>query len=130
MKIKSKKIEKPISCYVYLSTNGDLRTAEYKEKKQRRYIMDYAKAHNIKISKIMHRGVLGVHSANKQFDMIVKSISEKEVDGVLIANMGSISTSIADAYNKVAKVISAGGQIITVDEGNLILNIKKLGGIA
>ena len=109
---------------------GKSDTAEYKEKKQLCYIMDYAKAHNIKISKIMHRGVLGVHPANKQFDMIVKSISEKEVDGVLIANMGSISTSIADAYNKVAKVISAGGQIITVDEGNLILNIKKLGGIA
>lgn len=82
MKGKSKKIEKTISCYVCLSTNGDLRTAEYKEKKQLRYIMDYAKAHNIKISKIMHRGVLGVYPANKQFDMIVKSISEKEVDGV------------------------------------------------
>lgn len=130
MSNKHKKIEKPIRCYVYLSTNGDMRTSEFKEKKQLRYINDYAKAHNIKVSKILHRGILGVHSANKQFDMIVESIRKKEVDGVLVANMGAISTSIGDAYSKVAKVIIAGGQMITVDEGNLNLNIKKLGGIA
>ena len=130
MSNKHKKIEKPIRCYVYLSTNGDMRTSEFKEKKQLRYINDYAKAHNIKVSKILHRGILGVHSTNKQFDMIVESIRKKEVDGVLVANMGAISTSIGDAYSKVAKVIIAGGQMITVDEGNLNLNIKRLGGIA
>ena len=130
MKSKQKKIEKPIRCYVYLSTNGDIRTSEFKEKKQLRYINDYAKAHNITVSKILHRGILGVNPANKQFDMIVESIRKKEVDGVLVANMGAISTSIGDAYSKVAKVIIAGGQMITVDEGNLNLNIKKLGGIA
>lgn len=130
MKKKHKKAEKPLRCYVYLSTNGDMRTAEIKEKKQLNYIRDYAKAHNIVITKIMHRSVLGQFEANKQFEIIVSSILKKEVDGLLITNMGAISTDVMDAYHKVAKVIFAGGQMITVDEGNLALNIKRLGGIA
>jgi hypothetical protein len=47
-----------------------------------------------------------------------------------LANIGTISVSLADAYHKVGLIIAAGGQMITVDEGKLSLNIKALGGLA
>lgn len=63
------------------------------------------------------------------FRNILKKLENKEADGILLANMGVISVGLADAYYKVGLVAASGGQVITVDEGNLSLNIKALGGI-
>lgn len=61
---------------------------------------------------------------------MLQKLENKEADGILLANMGTISVSLADAYYKVGLVVASGGQMITVDEDNLSLNIKSLGGIA
>lgn len=50
-----KKKGKRLRCFVYLSTQAEERTVEEKEKKQLRYIREYAKAHNIEIVKIYRR---------------------------------------------------------------------------
>lgn len=126
----SKRREKEISCFVYLSTDGDINSASVKEKKQLKYIKEYAKAHNISVKAIYHRDILGQYDVNRHFMGIVKRISQCEADGILIANMGAISTCIEDAYHKVGIVAAAGGVIVTVDEGRLNLPIKCLGGIA
>lgn len=62
-----KKREKPINCFVYLSTEGDINGVEAREIKQLRYIRKYAKAHNIIIRKVFHRDVLGQYDVNIHF---------------------------------------------------------------
>ena len=121
-----KKREKTINCFVYLSTEGDINGAEVREIKQLRYIREYAKAHNIIIKKVFHRDVLGQYD----FMRLTRRIKNREAEGLLLANMGSISTSIRDAYDKVGIINSVGGVIITVDEGRLTLPIKMIGGLA
>ena len=61
---------------------------------------------------------------------LTRRIKNREAEGLLLANMGSISTSIRDAYDKVGIINSVGGVIITVDEGRLTLPIKMIGGLA
>ncbi len=119
-----KKKGRKLRCFVYLSTNADERTVEEKEKKQLRYIREYAKAHNIEIVRIYRRGILGQYEVNRHFNALLAKLSDKEADGILLANMGCISAGEVDAYCKVGKVHAAEGQIVTVDEGNLDLNIK------
>ena len=126
----SKKKTKRINCFVYLATDADECTVEMKEKKQLRYIKEYAAAHNIHIVKVYHKDVLGQTVVNGHFRNILKKLENREADGILLANMGVISVGLADAYYTVGLVVASGGQMITVDEGNLSLNIKTLGGIA
>ena len=125
-----KKKMKKINCFVYLAVDADERTVEAKEMKQLRYIKEYAAAHNIHIVKVYHKDILGQTVVNGHFRNMLQRLENKEADGILLANMGAISVGLADAYYKVGLVVASGGQIITVDEGNLSLNIKTLGGIA
>lgn len=127
--MRKKKIKK-INCFVYLAVDADERTVEAKEMKQLRYIKEYAAAHNIHIVKVYHKDMLGQTVVNGHFRNMLQKLENKEADGILIANMGAISVGLADAYYKVGLVVASGGQMITVDEGNLSLNIKALGGIA
>lgn len=113
-----------MKCIVYLSTGAEVSVAKEKEVKQLKYIREYAKANKIEIIKIMYRGGLGQNEVNRQFENIVTRIKNKFCDGVLIANMASISRDVLDAYTKIGKVIAAGGHIITVDEGDLNLSLK------
>lgn len=122
-----KKKGKRLRCLVYLSTQAEERTVEEKEKKQLRYIREYAKAHNIEIVKIYRRGILGQYEVNRHFNALLAKLHDGEADGILLANMGTVSTDEIDAYCKVGKVHAAGGQIVTVDEGNLDLKIKTAG---
>ena len=48
----------------------------------------------------------------------------------MLANMGMISQSLPDAYGKVGQMLEAGGRVITVDEGELKLNLEPIGGLA
>ncbi len=125
----SKKKEKKINCLVYLSVDADERSVETKEKKQLKYIKEYAAAHNINIVGIYHRDVLGRYDIERHFKGMLHQLKNHEADGILLANMAAISTGIPDAYYKTGLVIASGGQMITVDEGSLSMNIKGLGGI-
>ena len=126
---KKKKIEEPLNCYVYLSTDGDMRTAYTKENKQLNYIKDYAKAHNITIKKLLRRSVLGQYEANKQFNMILGSIADGSVDGILVVNGKAVASGIVDMYYKVGMVVAAGGRFLTVDSGELTLGNRAFGGM-
>lgn len=125
-----KKKMKKINCFVYLAVDADERTVEAKEIKQLRYIKEYAAAHNIHTVKVYHKDMLGQTVVNGHFRNMLQKLENKEADRILIANMGAISVGLADAYYKVGLVVASGGQMITVDEGNLSLNIKALGGVA
>lgn len=123
---KSKQLEERICCVAYLSTTGDIFSADKRELRQLSYIQEYAKAHNVKIVKKMRRDVLGQADVNRHYDLMVEMIRKGIVDGIILVNMMSVSSSVADAYHKVGKVKAVGGHIVTVDEGRLEMNVKAV----
>lgn len=126
-KMKQKAKEPQVNCVAYLSTVGDMFTVDLREKKQLRYISEYALAHNIIIKKVLHRDLLGQANVNQHFEKMIHMIRQGKVQGIIAANMLAISLDVADAYLKVGKVRTAGGMMITVDEGRLGMFIKENG---
>ena len=125
-----RKAKKNIRCIVYLATVADEDTVDRKEQKQLRYIREYAKAHQLQIVKVFHRSILGQMDTNRHYQNIVKRIQSEEAEAILLANMGMISQSLPDAYGKVGQMLEAGRRVITVDEGELKLNLAPIGGLA
>lgn len=127
---QKRRAKKNIRCIVYLATVADEDTVDRKEQKQLRYIREYAKAHQLQIVKVFHRSVLGQMDTNRHYQNIVRRIQSGEAEAILLANMGMISQSLPDAYGKVGQMLEAGGRVITVDEGELKLNLAPIGGLA
>ena len=123
----SKKKRKKLRCFVYLSTQAEEWLVEEKERKQLRYIREYAKAHNIEIVKVFRKGTLGQHEVNRHFNALLVKIRTGEAEGLLLASMRAVSSDEVDAYRKVGMIHAAGGQMVTVDEGFLDLKIKMAG---
>lgn len=118
------KRQNTLRCIVYLSVDGEMEEIAGKERRQLKYIKEYAIANRIEIAGILHRGGLGQFEVNRQINAIIAQIKAKKYDGILIANMDAVSIGISDAYTKVGKIIETGGRIITVDEGELKLPLK------
>ncbi|MCM1496593.1 MAG: hypothetical protein NC089_12465 [Bacteroides sp.] len=59
----------------------------------------------------------------RNFKQITIYTRKKQLDGVVMAGMKFVSSDMTDAYFKIGMVKAVGGQIITVDEGNLGMNI-------
>lgn len=116
-KKKKREAEKKINCVAYLSTDGDFDSIEYRERNQLRCIREYACAHNINITKVLHRDVLGQADINRHFKNMVSVIRAGKVEGIIVMSMMSISSSIPDAYYKIGEVIDANGVMVTVLEG-------------
>ena len=54
------KRKKSINVIAYLSVaNATDKNVDWKEEKQLSYISEYAKAHNLRIIKIMHKNIMG-----------------------------------------------------------------------
>ncbi|MCI8793736.1 MAG: resolvase [Eubacterium sp.] len=118
----ARKKEKRINVIAYLSTDGNMYSAPVKEKKQYRYIEEYAKAHNIHISKVVHRDIASNMDVIKHFRKLARTVeTDIDIDGVIVANTAAVSASVSDAYYKVGLIVEAGGVFISVDEGRLSL---------
>ena len=125
-KKRKKEQEEPISCIMYLSTEGDLWHARERERKQYRYIMEYTNAHNIRIVKMMNRDVKGQEGVNSDFAKMVDMVRRGIADGILVAAMMCISNDLPDAYKKVGMVKEAGGVMVSVDDPDLEMNIREV----
>lgn len=119
----AKRIEARYECIAYLSVEADLNVVDRLEDKQLKYIKEYAKAHNIKVVGVMRRHGFCMNDVFRNFKQIALLIGKKRVQGVIVAGMKYVSSDIEDAYGKIGMVKAAGGQFITVDEGNLGMNI-------
>lgn len=117
----AKRREKPINVIAYLSTDGNMYSAPGKEKRQLRYIKEYANAHNIHIVKTMSRDIAANRDVLNHFNTMASLIANGHADGVIIVNTEAISVSMADAYYKVGLIAEVGGTFISVDEGRLAL---------
>ena len=119
---------KRIECIAIVAARCDMRKEEQIEKLEKRqeaYIRKYAKAHGVKIVGVIHGNGQGQSEINKKFLRVVELIRNGKVQGLIAVNMRIISADLEDAYSKVGKVRSAGGEIVTVDEGRLRLNIWR-----
>lgn len=126
MSKNKKKCQEPIiRCIAYLSVNSTFEDVEFRERKQLRYIRNYAASHNITITKIMHKDVLGQMDVNIHFERMVNMVKQGFVDGIITANMMAVSNGTADAYLKAGKVAEAGGVMVTVDEGKMLMKIVR-----
>ena len=127
-KAKRKIVKEQIPCIVYLSSNEEssFELAEMKENRQLRYINEYADVHWLIPMKIVRRGCFGPAVRNKLFQDCLYLMKQGKVSALLVANMDAISSGLADAYRKVGMVQEQGCRIISVDEGELRLDIKSV----
>lgn len=127
-KMKKKSKKEQIPCIVYLSSKEDrsFELAEKKEDRQLRYINEYADAHGLIPMKIIRNGCFGPSIRNKLFQDCIHLMRQGKARALLVANMDAISSGIADAYRKVGMVQEQGFRLISVDEGELQLNMKSL----
>lgn len=119
----AKKKEPRYECIAYLSVEAELDKVDRLEDKQLKYIKEYAKAHNILIVGVMRRHGFSMNDVFRNFRQIAHLIGKKRVEGVIAAGMQYVSSDLEDAYYKVGMIKAAGGQFITVDEGNLGMDI-------
>ena len=127
-KAKRKIVKEQIPCIAYLSSNEEssFELAEMKENRQLRYINEYADVHGLIPMKIVRRGCFGPAVRNKLFQDCLYLMKQGKVSALLVANMDAISSGLADAYRKVGMVQEQGCRIISVDEGELRLDIKSV----
>ena len=99
--------KKKLSCIAYLSAKDQpAEWIEYVERKQLNYIKDYARAHNIEIKGIVHRGELGPYEANRQFELMVKRIENRETTTEQLKALGfsctdSMANFIFASHNRI-----------------------------
>ena len=125
--MRKKKFNHFIPCIVILSVNEEnICLIEKKENKQLNYINDYAKSHNLLIMKIIKKGYSGENGKKQIFHRAVSLMEQGKAEALLIANMASISSGIADAYHRIGIIKERGFRIFTVDEGELHLNLHSL----
>ena len=125
---KKRKKQERRDLFMYLSTEGDLFHAEEREQKQYRYIMEYAKAHNIHIVKVFHRDVVAQSGVDRHFAHITELVKQGKAEGVIVAAMMCISKDIPDAFMKIGQMKVAGGIVVSVDDGDdLDMDIKEVG---
>ena len=127
-KTKRKIVKEQIPCIVYLSSDEEksFELAEMKENRQLRYINEYADAHGLIPMKIVRRGCFGPAIRNKLFQDCIQLMCRGKARVLLVANMDAISSGLADAYRKVGMVQEQGFRIISVDEGELRLDMKSV----
>lgn len=124
----SERRKRLIECIAIIVVKCDMQNTEQVAKlehRQEAYIRKYAKAHGVKIVGVLYGRGQGQSEINKKFLGAVEWIRKGKVQGIITVNMRALSTNLEDAYRKVGKVRSAGGEMITVDEGRLRLNIWR-----
>lgn len=98
---------------------------EHLERRQEKFIREYSKRNGIKIVGVIRCRGLGQMHINQKFNDIVALIQTRKVQGMIVVDMQAISSNLADAYLKVGKVRSAGGIMVTVNDGLLRLNLRS-----
>ena len=116
--------KKTVECIEYLSVSAPLDKVARLEDKQSKYIHEYVKNKEYMIVGTERRHGFSKKDVDRQWQQIVNKIRKKQVDGVIVANMRAVTDNFVDAAKKIAQVQSAGGIVITVDDGQLSLNLR------
>lgn len=121
-----RKIRKTVDCIEYLSVDAPLEKVYRLEDKQSKYIREFVANKEYRIVGTMRRNGFSQCDVNRQWADIISRICNKQIHGVVIANMAAVAVDLPDAYRKVGEIVAAGGIIVTVDEGRLSMNIREV----
>lgn len=116
--------KKTIECIEYLSVSAPLDKVDYLENKQSKYIHEYVKNKEYMIVGTERRHGFSQNDVDRQWQQIVNKVRKKQVDGVIVTNMRAVTDTLVDAAIKIAQIQSAGGVVVTVDDGKLLLDIR------
>lgn len=116
--------KKTIECIEYLSVKAPLNKVDYLENKQSKYIHEYVKNKEYMIVGTERRHGFSQNDVDRQWQQIVNKVRKKQVDGVIVTNMRAVTDTLVDAAIKIAQIQAAGGVVVTVDDGKLLLDIR------
>lgn len=116
--------KKTIECIEYLSVKAPLDKVDYLENKQSKYIHEYVKNKEYMIVGTERRHGFSQNDVDRQWQQIVNKVRKKQVDGVIVTNMRAVTDTLVDAAIKIAQIQAAGGVVVTVDDGKLLLDIR------
>ena len=116
--------KKTIECIEYLSVSAPLDKVDYLENKQSKYIHEYVKNKEYMIVGTERRHGFSQNDVDRQWQQIVNKVRKKQVDGVIVTNMRAVTDTLIDAAIKIAQIQAAGGVVVTVDDGKLLLDIR------
>lgn len=116
--------KKTIECIEYLSVKAPLDKVDYLENKQSKYIHEYVKNKEYMIVGTERRHGFSQNNVDRQWQQIVNKVRKKQVDGVIVTNMRAVTDTLVDAAIKIAQIQAAGGAVVTVDDGKLLLDIR------
>lgn len=117
--------KRKIDCIEYLSVDAPLEVVNKLEDKQSRYIREHIKNKEYVVVGTVRRNGMSQAEINRQWDMLAKKVRKKQIEGVVVVSMKNVSSGVADAYKKVGDIIEAGGVVVSVEDGNLFLNLKE-----
>ena len=117
---------KKTKAIAYLAADAFSKRDEIKKAKQLKYIREYAKAHNLQIVKIVDISYLGKSMRREQIRKISNDIFLRKADAMIVTKVSVIADNIVEVYKIAGYLASVGGRLITVDEGELFLNIKMM----
>lgn len=118
--------KKKIKVIAYLAADAFSKRDEIKKAKQLKYIREYARAHNLQIVKIVNVSYLGKTMRREQIKKISNDIFCRKADAMIVTKVSVISEDIVEAYTIAGNIAAVGGKLITVNEGELFLNIKMM----
>ena len=110
-------------CIAYLSTVGQCKNIAGKEAGQLTCIKEYAQAHELEIVSVWHRDGMGAFEVRKHFLAMADLIRKRTVEAVVVVKMAVVSDTMEDAYSKIGMIAGAGGRVISVNEGELSLDL-------
>lgn len=116
--------KKKIRTIAYLGADAFIKGDEIKKKKQWKYINEYAKAHSLQIVKIVDTSYLSKGMRNEQIRKIANDIFHRKAEAMIVTNSRIVAEDIIDVYKIAGSIASVGGKLITVDEGELFLNVR------
>lgn len=116
--------KKKIRTIAYLGADAFAKGDEIKKKKQWKYINEYAKAHNLQIVKIVDTSYLSKGMRNEQIRKIANDIFHRKAEAMIVTNVRIVADDISEVYKIAGSIASVGGRLITVDEGELFLNVR------
>lgn len=116
--------KKKVKCILYLSTNCSLSLTARREDGQLRSMEKYASKHGYQIVKVVRRHGFNWNYVWNQFLEMAKYIRNKEAEVVMIMNTKAVSKNYMDTFTKAGLIQMAGGKLVSLDEGELCLNIK------
>lgn len=116
--------KKTIECIEYLSVIAPLDKVDYLENKQSKYIHEYVKNKEYMIVGTERRHGFSQNDVDRQWQQIVNKVRKKQVEGVIVTNMRAVTDTLVDAAIKIAQIQAAGGVVVTVDDGKLLLDIR------